>query len=52
MVTFKTQLLAQYFYNIAVELESLLSFTFVPFFFKEAERESEGERTSKKKEQG
>lgn len=29
MVTFDTLLLAQYFYNIAVELESLLSFTFV-----------------------
>lgn len=41
-------LLPQYFYNIAAGLESLLSVTFVPFFFKEAERKIGEDGTSKK----
>lgn len=49
MIKFKTHVLTRYFYHIATELESLLSFTFVPFFFKEAERERVRERAQARK---
>lgn len=36
-----------HFYNNAAQLKSLLTFTFLPFFFKKAERKGEGKSTSK-----